>query len=67
MKRTKDAMVATLAQQQIDKQQKLHEDKKDLNLQADMWKKDRDIWAEEDKRLKDKITKINKDTMTFLK
>ena len=32
-----------------------------------MWKKDRDIWAEEDQRLKEKINKINKDTMNFLK
>lgn len=32
-----------------------------------MWKKDRDIWAEEDQRLKEKINKINKDTMHFLK
>ena len=32
-----------------------------------MWQKDRDIWAEEDNRIKEKISKINKDTMNFLK
>lgn len=32
-----------------------------------MWQKDRDIWAEEEKRIKQKISQINKDTQNFLK
>ena len=66
-KRARDAMCETLAKQQVEKHAKLAEDKKDLNQQADMWKKDRDVWAQEDARLREKISKINKDTMTFLK
>ena len=66
-KRARDAMCETLAKQQVEKHAKLAEDKKDLNQQAEMWKKDRDVWAQEDARLREKISKINKDTMTFLK
>lgn len=32
-----------------------------------MWKKERDIWEEEDKRIKAKISQINKETMNYLK
>jgi len=31
-----------------------------------MWKKERSIWKEEDKRLQEKIAKINGDTKAFL-
>lgn len=36
--------------------------KKDMNLQADMWKKERKIWQEEDERLQKKIRDINQAT-----
>ena len=31
-----------------------------------MWAKEREIWQQEDKRLKEKISKINKDTQAYL-
>ena len=32
-----------------------------------MWRKDRDLWAEEEARIQEKIKKINKETQQFLK
>ena len=32
-----------------------------------MWKKERDIWQEEDKRIQAKIKRINAETVDFLK
>lgn len=32
-----------------------------------MWKQEREIWQVEDKRIQDKIKKINADTQAFLK
>jgi hypothetical protein len=32
-----------------------------------MWRKERDIWQDEEKRITDKIKKINKETQQFLK
>jgi hypothetical protein len=37
------------------------EEKKHFNEQANMWQKERDLYAEEEKRLKAKIDQINKD------
>mgnify|MGYP000465828392 CR=1 FL=1 len=61
-KRAKDNMRQTLFKQQEEKHKRAVEEKIEFNKQAEMWKKDRDIWEEEDKRLKEKIQKINKDT-----
>lgn len=43
------------------------EEKKHFNEQANMWQKERDLYAEEEKRLKAKIDQINKDNQQFLK
>ena len=60
------AMCEELAKQQRDKRQRAIEEKKDRDQQATMWQKERTIWKDEDKRLKEKIAKINGDTKAFL-
>ena len=41
-------------------------EKDNLNNQAKMWEVDRQNYKEEEKRLKDKIDKINKENADFL-
>ena len=53
-------MVNMLNQQAAQKKQKEVAMKKDLDQQAEMWRKEREIWQEEDERLKKKIRDINK-------
>lgn len=60
------AMCEELAKQQRDKRQRAIEEKKDRDQQATMWQKERTIWKDEEKRLKEKIAKINGDTKAFL-
>jgi len=52
-------MLKTLAEQSKLKRDVENEWKTDLNQQANMWKKERDIWQEEDKRIQNKIKMIN--------
>lgn len=55
-------MVNMLNQQAAQKKQKEVAMKKDLDQQAEMWRKEREIWQEEDERLKKKIRDINQAT-----
>ena len=55
----KEEMIKTLAEQSKFKRANENEWKTDLNQQANMWKKERDIWQEEDKRIQNKIKMIN--------
>ena len=64
--RAKIAMCEELAKQQREKRQRALEEKKDRDQQAVMWQKERTIWKEEEKRLQEKIAKINGDTKAFL-
>ena len=57
------AMCEELAKQQRDKRQRAVEEKKDRDQQATMWQKERSIWKEEEKRLQEKIAKINGDML----
>lgn len=52
-------MNATLAKQEEEKKARQRADKTHFNEQATMWKKERDIWEEEDKRIQSKIMEIN--------
>lgn len=54
-------MRATLKSQFEQKKAAEKEAKVDMNKQADMWKKEREIWQVEDQRLQNKIKKINMD------
>lgn len=65
--REKEEMIKTLEEQAQRKKAVELEWKKDLNQQANMWKKEREIWQEEDKRIQNKIKMINQETQNFLK
>lgn len=56
-----------LHKQQQDKKKREVDAKSELNQQANMWKKERDIWQDEDKRIQEKIKSINMETQNFLK
>ena len=55
-------MVNMLNQQATQKKEKEVAMKRDLDQQAEMWRKEREIWQEEDERLKKKIRDINQAT-----
>ena len=60
-------MKATLAKQEEEKKKRQLDDKDHFNEQAVMWKKERDLWQEEDDRIQKKIKDINRETQNFLK
>ena len=62
MAAAREEMKSMLAEQTKAKREKEIAAKKDLNQQAEMWKKERDLWQEEDARLKAKIKQINAET-----
>ena len=63
----KKLIISTLQQQEAEKKAREKDIKTDINKQADMWKKERDIWQDEDKRIQAKIKQINLETQDFLK
>lgn len=65
--RNKEKMKATLAKQEEEKRRRQADDKTHFNEQAVMWKKERDLWEEEDQRIQQKIKDINRQTQTFLR
>ena len=65
--KNKEKIKATLAKQEEEKKKRAKDDKDHFNEQAKMWKKERDLWEEEDQRIQAKIKEINKATETFLK
>lgn len=50
-RRNKEKMKATLAKQEEEKRKRQQDDKNHFNEQAVMWKKERDLWEEEDHRI----------------
>lgn len=52
-------IIRTLQDQEAEKIKREKELKDDMAKQADMWKKERDIWQDEDKRIQAKIKSIN--------
>lgn len=55
-----------LAQQVAEKKAREANDKENINQQAKMWNLDKANWEVEEKRLKEKIDKINSDNQQFL-
>lgn len=51
MEKQKQQIIKTLQEQEQDKKFREKELKDDMNKQAEMWKKERDIWQDEDKRI----------------
>ena len=51
MEKQKQQIIKTLQEQEHEKRNREKELKDDMNKQAEMWKKERDIWQEEDKRI----------------
>jgi hypothetical protein len=49
------------------KKKKEKEFKEDMGKQAAMWDKERDLWQQEEKRIQDKIKKINAENVEYLK
>jgi hypothetical protein len=49
-----------------EKQNREKNDKENINQQAEMWNLDKQNWDVEEKRLKEKINKINSDNQNFL-
>lgn len=60
-------IVKTLTQQQEDKLKREADRRSNINEQATMWRKERELWKEEDKRIQDKIKQINRENQEFLK
>ena len=54
-------IVKTLTQQQEDKLKREADRRSNINEQATMWRKERELWKEEDKRIQDKIKQINRE------
>ena len=55
MKQIMDEVKSTLDSQVQEKKKREQDIRMDLNQQATMWKKERDLWEEEDKRIQEKI------------
>ena len=55
-----------LAQQVQEKVQREKSDKENIDQQAHMWELDKKNYEEEEKRLKERINKINKDNSSYL-
>ena len=59
-------MRSFLAQQMEEKEKREKDEKSNIDMQAKMWETDADNWKEEEKRLKDRITRINRDNQAYL-
>ena len=65
-KEEQERMRAFLADQVRDKQNREKADKENINQQAQMWSLDKQNWELEEKRLKERINKIQMDNAAFL-
>jgi hypothetical protein len=59
-------MRSYLASQVAEKKAREQNDKENINQQAEMWSLDKQNWDLEEKRLKERINKINADNAAFL-
>ena len=50
-----------LAQQMEEKKKRENDEKSNIDMQARMWQTDKENWEEEEKRLKTRINRINRD------
>ena len=60
-------MRSFLAQEMQEKQRRENEEKSNIDMQAKMWQTDKENWEEEEKRLKNRIDKINRDNQEYLR
>lgn len=66
MRQEQEKMRLFLAQQVEEKKKRENDEKSNIDHQAKMWKTDKNNWEEEDKRLKMRISQINKDNQDYL-
>ena len=55
-----------LAQQMEDKKKRENDEKSNIDMQARMWAMDKENWEEEEKRLKNRISSINRQNQDYL-
>lgn len=61
MRQEQDKMRVFLSQQVEEKKRRENDEKSNIDVQARMWQTDKSNWEEEDKRLKQRISQINRD------
>ena len=55
-----------LSQQMEEKKKRENDEKSNIDMQAKMWQTDKENWEEEERRLKNRIFKINVDNQNYL-
>ena len=55
-----------LAQQMEEKQKRENDEKFNIDVQAKMWQTDKENWEEEERRLKNRINRINRENQDYL-
>lgn len=50
----------------VEKRNRENDEKSNIDMQAKMWQTDKENWEEEEKRLKNRISKINRDNQSYL-
>jgi len=61
LRQEQEKMRYFLAQQMEEKQRRENDEKSNIDMQARMWATDKENYEEEEKRLKNRICKINRD------
>ena len=64
--KAQEQLRAELKRQAEDKKVRAAAEKADRDQQADMWKKENELWKVEEARVKAKVAKVNQDTKAFL-
>lgn len=67
MRQEQEKMRVFLAQQIDEKKKRENDEKSNIDMQARMWQTDKENWEEEDKRLKTRISQINRDNQEYLR
>ena len=66
MKNDQARMRVFLAQQVEEKKKREHDEKSNIDQQAQIWNVDKQNWEAEESRLKNRITQINRDNQNYL-
>lgn len=67
LRQEQEKMRYFLAQQMEEKQRRENNEKSNIDMQARMWATDKENYEEEEKRLKNRISKINRDNQEYLR
>lgn len=67
LRQEQEKMRYFLAQQMEEKQRRENDEKSNIDMQARMWATDKENYEEEEKRLKNRISKINRDNQEYLR